>query len=93
VTLVIRITNGATGPTVGAQAYVELADDSSGTNAEVVDRFYQTDLSATGETSWPWYAGPGGAGGDYPYYRVSFVKPTTNAVTAIARGSTLISYP
>lgn len=88
VSIVIKITNGATGPTAGASAYVEVAEDSSGTNAEEVFRATEGDLSANAVNRWPVNLGVGGAGGDYSHYRVSFPPPTGQNVTAAARGMT-----
>jgi hypothetical protein len=88
VCIIAKITNSGSVPTGGAQVYVEVAQDGSGTNPDEVDRRMQGDLTAAAVNRFIFNLGIGGNGGDYSHYRVSFVGPTGNDVTAVARAMT-----
>jgi len=88
VSINLKITNGATGPTAAALAIVEVADDAAGTNAGEVFRAPQGDLAANAVNLWPYSLAPFGGGGDWSHYRVRFVAPTGQAVTVAAQAST-----
>lgn len=84
---VAQITNGATGPTVGCDFVIEVADDGAGTNA----REWSRQTAQTGNsvvTLFPYGLSIGGQGGDAPYYRTKFTGNTGQAVTVQAYDST-----
>lgn len=85
VQIIGKITNLGTGPSSPATFIVEVAQDSSGTNADEVRRQAQGDLAALAVNRFEFNMGVGGNGGDYSHYRVSFVQPGTQNVTAQAR--------
>lgn len=83
---VATVTNGGTGPTVGCDFVVEVADDNSGTNS--VEWSRQTaPTTNSAATTFPFMLSIGG-GADYPYYRTKFVGNTGQAVTVAAGAST-----
>lgn len=81
VTGVCKITNGGTGPTVGADFVIEVADDNGGTHAQEWSRQTQASLTALAVNSIPFGLAIG-AGADAPYYRVKVMNNTGQAVMA-----------
>lgn len=78
---VCKITNGGTGPTVGADFVIEIADDNSGTHAQEWSRQTQASLAASAVNNLP-FGFSIGSGADAPYYRVTITGNTGQAVTA-----------
>lgn len=81
ISIIAKITNGGTGPTIGCDAVLEVSDDNS--------TFFELDRRTAGTTASATYLfifnlGIGGAGGDWKYVRIKFTGNTGQTVTVQA---------